>query len=284
MTLTFKRIPPHIQAQLAANHHFTAMAISSWRESSFAANNLVERNFALIEKVSTEERAFLAWEIVTSGVELSEMLATALLNRRDPRAVPFHAASNQQIERLFKEVSESGASHSEAVGFLRLRVPAGFGLDARRVVPIYERIVANIQLVLREIATFWCAQIENAHWSRHLPMSLTVAETALTFPEPDSGRDSVFAEIAATPDVIDTIARLDEATRSIEYVALRAGDVRAARAVANVASQLIVNWLANAGLDPNMRHEQRWLFPFALLGLSEQEKRVLETDGDYILS
>lgn len=285
MSLETVSIPEHVRAQLAAQRVFVGHALGSWRDCAATTNELLRENFRRLgETAEAEEKAFLGWEIVCAAVELSEIAATALRHARDPQSSPFHSADNPTLRAIFQSIKENGLPDLEARQFLRLRVPPGFGKAALRVVSVYSKLVARLQYVVRGIAEFWLMHADNARWFRHLPMSLTLAEAATIASDKGVGREEVVALIEATLDPLEVFALLDEKSRAIEYHALRMDDVRAARATAAWACELVINWIANFGFDPAMRQDERRLFPFLTAALTEAEKKVLETDGKYILA
>lgn len=287
MTITVTPVPEHIRAQLSANRLFVAIAVRSWGAAAAATNELIQNNYLRIQEAEADadERAFLGWEIVTAAVELSEILASALMHECNPRSAPFHSVDNPTLKAFFERVRGFGLSDEEASGFLRFRVPAGLNRAAIRVASLHGKVVMALQASVRDIATFWCTHAEkSARWFRHLPMSLSIEEGLAIAPDAVTDRDTVLADIAATPDRIETLIRVDEERRAFEYTALRLGDVRGARAVANVTSQLVLTWVANSGLDPMTRSDQRWLLPALTYGLNDDDKKVLERDGHYIIA
>jgi hypothetical protein len=287
MTITVTPIPEHVRAQLSANQHFVAIAVRSWGESAAATNQLIQSNFLRMQEPGhdADERAFLGWEILTAAVELSEILASALMHDRDPQSAPFHSVDNPTLNAFFEGVRDFGLSAEHASGFLRFRVPSGLGRAAIRVASIHGKVVSALQESVRETATFWCTHAEkSARWFRHLPLSLSNEEALTIAPDAGPDRDIVLAKIAAIPDRIETLVRVDEETRSFEHTALSLDNVRVARAIANVTSQLIVNWIATSGFDSMTGPNQRWLFPTLTYGLTPDEKKVLERDGHYIIA
>jgi hypothetical protein len=284
MSLDVVAIPDHIRAQLAASSDFVLLALNSWRETAAATNELVQHNFALMEHASAEERAFLGWEIVTAAVEVSEIVGTVLLHMRDRHAAPFHAADNQTLKALFEQLRADSVSDAEARTLLRLRVPPGFGGRAIRVAWVQTKLVRTIQLAVTETARFWRTHTENARWWRHLPMSLTFEESLFVSPVAGPDRDAVLTAMEATPERVETLARMDEQEHVFEHTALRLGDVRGARGLASLASQLVINIIANMTPTAMPPSEERWLFPFLTRGLTLAEKKVLEDDGNYTLA
>jgi hypothetical protein len=285
MSVEILTIPEHIRAQLAANSDFVLLALNSWRETAAATNELVRYNFERMERASTEEEgAFLGWEIVMAAVELSEIVGTVLLHMRDRAASPFHAADNKALKALFDTLRSGAVSDAEVRTLLRLRVPPGFGTNAVRVAWVQTKLVRTFQLAIKETARFWWTHAENARWWRHLPMSLTWEESLVVAPVADQDRDAVLAEIEATPERIETLARMDEQQRAFEHTALRHGDVRGARGLASVASQIVINIIANASPTGAPASDERRLFPFLTRDLTPIEKKVLVDDGHYTLA
>jgi hypothetical protein len=283
MSLDVVPIPTHIRAQLAVSSDFVLIALNSWRETAAATNELVQHNFARMKHVSAEERAFLGWEIVTAAVEVSEIVGTVLLHMRNRHAAPFHAADNQTLKALFEQFRTDSVSDAEAWTLLRLRVPPGFSARAIGVARVQTKLVRTIQLAVTESARFWWTHSENARWWRHLPMSLTFEESFVVAPVAGPDRDAVVAEMAATPERVETLARMDEQKHEFEHTALRLGDVRVGRGLASAGSQLVINIIANMTPTAMAPSEKRWLFPFLTRDLTLAEKKVLADDGNYIL-
>lgn len=285
MSLEVISIPEHIRAQLTADKHFVAHALNSWRACAASTHELLQQNFSCMEQTDdADEKAFLGWEIVMAAVELSELAATVLRYARDPKASPFHSADNAALKGMFQGLAEIGLPELEARQFLRLRMPPGFGKAAIRMSPVYAKLVARFQIIASSIAEFWMLHADNARWFRHLPMSFTLSEVLVVAPEGDASRGAALAEVEATPERIEALALLDEKKRVIEYRVLRMGDVVAARSTAAIASQLVINWIVNCGLDTGMWPDERRLFPFLTANLTEDEKKVLEVHGNYLLA
>jgi len=285
MTLSVTPIPEHVRAQLAAHRGFVLIALNSWRETAFATNALLERNFERVmdEAVSAEERAFLGWEIVTAATELSEIVGTLLLYQRDPLRSTFHAADNPTLKSLFESLDITGISDAEARTFVGLRVPPGLGATSIRVASAQAKVVAKIRMAASDIARFWLTKSDDARWWRHLPMSLTWDEVLVVSPPSDAERETMLAAMEATPERIETLARIDAKQNVYEHTALRLADLRFARGIASIASQLVINSIVNAELDELHSRDKRSLAPFLTRDLTRDEKKVLQDDGNYEL-
>lgn len=259
--------------------------LSSWGSVAAAADDLVDRNFRRHNEASdADERAFLGWEVLTAGVEIAEIAATVIRHVREPEASRFHSADNRALKTLFNALAEDGFSSTEAFAFLRLRRLAGFSRPTVRAMWATGAVVENLREAVKGLSQFWLMQAENARWFRHLPMSLTVDEAAEVSNGHDPSHDFVAATITATPNRLETLAVIDEDTHQLTYTALRREDVHAARIAANVASQIVMNWFANAEKKDDPRPDQRWLLPFLTRRLSDAEKKVLEEHGRYTLA
>src|SRR6266516_2891111 len=116
------------------------MCFSSWRNSAYATSEAVRRSFRRY-KVSADpcERAYRGWDIITSVVELTEMIATAILNARDPDRFAAHQASNEQIEVLFTSLRWIEFAWSFVIprssGLSTSSMPVGFGISLQPSLP-----------------------------------------------------------------------------------------------------------------------------------------------------
>src|ERR1051325_607312 len=85
------------------------MCLSSWRNSAYATSEAVRRSFRRYRASADQsERAYRGWDIITSVVEMTEIVATAILNARDPTRFAVHQGSNKQIEALFTTLRDDG--------------------------------------------------------------------------------------------------------------------------------------------------------------------------------
>lgn len=281
MSLAVTPIPEHVRAQLAANSDFMLLALNAWRETAAATLDLVQHNVGRMEDAERDAKAFLGWEIVTAAVELAEIVGTVLVHVRDRHASPFHAADNPTLRTLFDDFRTRSLPEEEVRKLLGLRLPPGFGAAAVRAGWVHTKVVQAFQAAVYGIAQFWQAHTNDARWWRHLPMSLTWEESMAVSPMAGSDRDQLLAEIEATPERIETLARMDEQRRSFDHTALLAGQVRAAAGVASVAGQLIINIIANATPTGAPPSGERWLFPFLTRDLTPAERQILEDDANY---
>jgi hypothetical protein len=278
-------IPPHVRDGMARSQQLVLHALSSWREPATSAYEMAQANVRRIEATTDDsEKAFLGWEVVAAAVELAEMIATHIQHTRDPLTSLFHSADNQTLKALFTSLAADDFSSSEAFSFLRLRSLRGFSRETIRTMAATRAVVENMRLAVNGISTFWLIHADNARWFRHLPMSLTVDEADEVSSGEHPSHDTIERLIEATPNRVETFARMDESTRVLDYTALRIEDIRAARQVAGVANQLVINWILNNPLDGRPRPNERWLFPFLTHRLTEAEKRTLEEHGQYILA
>jgi len=283
MSIVVQQLPEKLAADMLARPEFVGMCVSSWRYGAYATGDTIVHAFnALHGMPDGAERAYLGWEIIGSVVELTEMAATAWLNRRAPSEFAVHQASNAQIEALWTDIRSNGAGVSEIRAFLHLNGPGGFSMQARRTVRVYERILDRVNLALRDIATFWTEQAANARWFRHYPATLTPEEAGVI----DSGnaeqRREIMAQMAAVTDALEFATHMQDA-RSFGHTVLRKQDVAAAVQVGDLAIQLIMNWLANSGLDPSQPRNRSHIFPIFTRHLSANERAILTADGTYAL-
>jgi hypothetical protein len=79
-TITRAVLPVQLQDQLGPRRDFTAMRVSSWRETAAAAIESVDASFKAFEAATGSERSYRAWESIASAVEMAEMFATSLIN------------------------------------------------------------------------------------------------------------------------------------------------------------------------------------------------------------
>jgi len=273
MSIVTQHLPPEIARKLVAQPEFTAMCVSSWRYSAYAAGDLaVETYRAFNESSDPEERAYLGWEIITSIVELTEMTATAWLSRTTPGGFAVHRASNKEIETLWTQIAANGADAADARSFLRLRGLGGFGPAAIAGALALGRVLLHVERLLRDLATFWRDQAPNARWFRHFPATLTPDDAWRIDPAPDNA--DILRQMATVDDSIEFVTHMDDA-RSFHHTVLRQQDVRAAVALGDIAIQLVMNWLANSGLDPNEPADRRHLLPAIAIVLGPEERRIL---------
>ncbi|HEY2093798.1 MAG TPA: hypothetical protein VGJ81_18150 [Thermoanaerobaculia bacterium] len=287
MLMSIERIviPTHVRDEFARSQHLVLHALGSWLAPAASTYELVQANVRRLETtVDDSEKAFLGWEVVAAAVELAELVATLILHTRHPLTSLFHSADNQTLKALFASLAADDFSQSEGFRFLRLRSLRGFSRETIRTMAATGRVVENLRIAVNGISNFWLIHADNARWFRHLPMSLTVDEADEISSGEHPSHETVTREIEATANRVETLARMDESTRVLEYTALRMEDIRAARQVAATANELVMNWISNNPVDGRPRPNERWLFQFLTHRLTDAEKRALEQHGHYILA
>src|SRR5688500_3219222 len=109
MSLVETEIPAAIKDRIFETDGLRAMCFSSWRDSAYATSEAIRTSFRRYKTAPSQtERAYRGWDIITSVVELTEIVATAILNARDPARFVAHQASNEQIEVLFTAIRADG--------------------------------------------------------------------------------------------------------------------------------------------------------------------------------
>lgn len=278
MSITKTTLPVQLRDQLAPRREFGAMCVSSWREAAAAALESVSESFAAFEAAAgPEERSYRAWEAVASAVEMAEMFATALINRRAPRSYAFHSATNADVRGVFEELNSLGFSFTEARDFLRLRHPNVAGARGRAVTRAWMKLVESVQEAGNFVSAYWCSHIESTRWFRHFPGSFTVEEALRIDISPNAQRDDVLRQIRSTPDLVDVVCHLDG--NRFSYTGLTRQEIVAARAVARLTAELVVGWLVNVGLDRTMKPRERIVFPHLHAKLSEDQREILRRYG-----
>lgn len=282
MSVTEQKLSAKLASDLITRPEFVAMCVSSWRYGAYATGDLIVQTFNALPSVAdANERAYLGWEILGQVVELTEMAATAWLNRREPTRFPVHQATNQQIEALWKAVRRDGVPLDEIRTFLRLSGPRGFTATAQRTARVYMRVLERVNLALRDIATFWTEHAANVRWFRHYPATLTPDEAWTVDRGSDEQRRQITEQMAQVPDALEFITHMQDA-RVFEHTVLRMQDVAAGVQIGDAAIQLVMNWLANSGLDPSQPRHVRHLLPIFVRHLTPEERATLLLDGSYV--
>jgi hypothetical protein len=280
MSLIETEIPEVIQDRIYETPGFRAMCFSSWRNSAYATSEAVRRSFRRY-KVSTDpaERAYRGWDIITSVVELTEMVATAILNARDPDRFVAHQASNEQIETLFTNLRDQAISGAEVRKIVGLRGPRGLDALAVRCLRIFESVLDRVCLVLHDTAVFWLEHIEHTRWFRHYPATLTPEETWMIDQNASADDRAIAAQLAAMPGAIEVVTLMKSPI--FEHTVLREELVVGAAWLSDVATQFIMMILANSGIRPSAP-PKTVLFPAFLAHLTDDERALLLTNRGYV--
>ncbi|HTD83450.1 MAG TPA: hypothetical protein VK648_06625 [Gemmatimonadaceae bacterium] len=256
------------------------MCFSSWRDSAYNTSDAIRRSFRRYKASTAQpERAYRGWDIITAVVEMTEIVATAILNARDPLRFAAHQASNDQIEELFTSIRDHGISGAEVRNVLGLQGPRGLDATAMRTLRIFENVVERIALILRDTAVFWLDHIDHARWFRHYPATLTPEETWIIDKNVSDADRAKAEELAAMPGAIELVTIMKDT--GFEHTVLREELVVSAAWLGDVATQFIMNILANSGLDVRAPKKTA-LFPGFLAHLTAEDRELLFANASYV--
>jgi len=278
--LTVIDIPAGLRSHIYETPHFRGLCVSSWRYAAYTMHDAIRREYREFKASSDQgERAYLGWFIITSVVEMTEMVATAILNAREPGRFAVHQADNSQIESLFTDVRDHGIGAEEIRSILGIRGPRGLNVTAIRALRVLESVIEQIQTVLQALAVFWLEHIEHTKWFRHYPATLSPEEAWLIDREASEESRAKAAELMAMPGAIEIVTLMKEA--NFEHILLREQLVLEAVLFSDAATGFLLMSLFNAGLDPR-RAGKTTLFPQFLRHLNDDERAFLFVAGNYV--
>lgn len=280
MSLIETEIPAVIKDRIHETDGLRAMCFSSWRDSAYSTSEAIRTSFRRYQIASSQrERAYRGWDIVTSVVELTEIVASAILNAGDAARFAAHQASNDDIEGLFIGIRDNGMSGAEVRKILGLQGPRGLDARAVQTLRIFERVVERITLIVRDTAVFWLEHIDHARWFRHYPATLTPEETWIIDQQVSEEDRAMAEQLAAMPGAIELVTIMKDT--GFEHTVLREALVLSAAWLGDVVTQFIMTILANSGIDPRAPKKTS-LFPGFLTHLTDAERELLFANGSYV--
>jgi len=280
MSLVETAVPAAIKDRIHETDGLRAMCFSSWRDSAYSTSEAIRASLRRYQSTSSQsERAYRGWDIVTSVVELTEIVASAILNARDAARFAAHQAGNDDIEGLFIGVRDSGISGAEVRKILGLQGPRGLDARAVQTFRIFEKVVERIALIVRDTAVFWLEHIEHARWFRHYPATLTPEETWTIDPKVSEEDRARAEQLAAMPGAIELVTIMKDT--GFEHTVLREELVLSAAWLGDVITQFIMTILANSGIDPRAP-KRTSLFPGFLAHLTDAERELIFANGSYV--
>jgi hypothetical protein len=278
--LTVTDIPAIIRNKIYDSPAFRAMCMSSWRESAYATSAAIRRSHRRFKASGEQgERAYIGWDIILAVVEMTEMVATAILNARQPERFAVHQATNEQIEGMFTAIRDNGITGDEVRTILGLKGPRGMDARAVQTVRVFESVVERIRQILHDLAVFWLEHIEHSRWFRHYPATLTPDETWLIDVNSSEEDRAMAAKLAAMLGAIEVVTIMKE--KGFDHTVLREQIVIGAAWLGDGATQFIMTALANSGIDPRAPRKT-YLFPAFVEHLTDDERELLFTNANYI--
>jgi hypothetical protein len=280
MSLVETEIPAAIKDRIHEADGLRAMCFSSWRDSAYSTSEAIRTSFRRYKTAPGQaERAYRGWDIITSVVELTEIVASAILNARDPARFVAHQASNEQIEGLFAAIRADGITGREVRSILNLHGPRGLDAKAIQTLRVFEKVVDRIALIVRDTAVFWLEHIDHARWFRHYPATLTPEETWIIDQNVSADDRAKADQLAAMPGAIELVTIMKDT--GFEHTVLREELVVSSAWLGDVATQFIMTILANSGIDPRAPKKTS-LFPGFLEHLTDTERELLFANGSYV--
>jgi hypothetical protein len=280
MSIVETKVPAALKDRIHEADGLRAICFSSWRNSAYSTTGAIRSSFRRYKLASSPaERAYRGWDIITSAVELTEMIATAILNARDPARFAAHQASNQELETLFTEIRKNGISPAEVCTILRLDAPPLVHQRAIQALLTFEKVVDRITRIVQYTAVFWLEHIDHARWFRHYPATLTPEESWI-IDQNVSAQDRANAEeLLAMPGAIEIVTIQKDF--AFEHTVLREELVSTGMWLADAATQFIMMILANCGVDTR-KPKKKLLFPAFLNHLTDVERELLFSNGSYV--